>query len=193
MITKFENYVNEEFEFKSDDFLTGIGDKFSDKLFSKMKYSIHYPLLKYIERKVSKLSDEEKLNTIGKIAHNLDLIFSPLNSLIAGLLGSLGLLVFTGMQVSDTECYIYFVCWFLYAKMSKEYRLLAKKSYQKIKNEYIEKYQINKNQEDDPYEEEEWEDDNISTSDKFRYKNKKFLSIYEDMPLIGLRKNKDVK
>jgi hypothetical protein len=213
MVTKFEDYINEEFQFKSSDLRKynkgdrWIGNnghgaprlkigKITDPLFSKIRYLLHYPILKYIENKVDKLSDEEKLKYLAEFSRKLDLYFSPMNSLsfmglFSGILSVLGL--FKLLDVDWNVLYIYCVTSYMYSSLNKEYRLLAKNIYKKIRNEYTEKY-LKDMELNDPLGEEQWEDNTLNKANDIRYKKKRnFLGDLEDFPMIGLHDKKDIR
>jgi hypothetical protein len=81
-----------------------------------------------------------------------------------------------------------------YSSLNKEYRLLAKKHYKKIKKKFLDNIDRVVNDKDDPYGEEQWydeEDDTVARADAIRY-NKRFKHL-EDMPFFGLHRRKDVE
>lgn len=126
------------------------------KIYNIFKKVITYPTIKYIERKIKNLSDEEKLLAIAKISNNLDKIFSPLNNLFASILMTLGLAIY---KADNTGLNIYLISIILYTCLSVENRKIARDQFKKIKDYYFKKkHNIDKMDISDPYGEEEWHD-----------------------------------
>jgi len=187
MITKFDIYINEKINWGK------IGDK-ADCFVDKISEFISWPIIKYTEKKVKNLSDEEKLIAIAKISNNIDKLFSPVkNLLFYTILASLAISkeIFIS-PVTYKEVYILFLVWILYTSLSKRYRLEAKSLYKKIKDFYVEKY-FHEEKKEDPYGEEDWynEMDIITKANQIRY-NKKYKHT-ENIPFIGLRDKKDIE
>jgi len=198
MIKDFDTFVNEELN------LANWGrksDELYDKIILKVKSFIRYPVIKYIEKKIEKVSDIKKLKIMAEVANKIDKGFSPINNLKIGafLFGTFATLDFLKtIEINYIELYIIFIVFAIYTKMSKEYRLLAKEYYRKIKEEYIKKYlnhSIDRNavKDIDPYGEDTWypEDAYVNYADEKRYKKK--YKFTEDMPFLGLRDKKDVE
>jgi hypothetical protein len=166
MNTRFYDFVNEEFQFKSSDLYDKREKgKIYDPLLSKLRYILHYPILKIIEKKVQNLSDDEKLNYIAEISNLL--------------------------KIDMNMLYVFFVVSYMYSSINKEYRLLAKNIYKKIKKEYTEKY-LKDMELIDPLGEEQWEDDTLSKSNNIRYRSKRRIDKdFENFPIIGLHDNAD--
>lgn len=186
MITQFDEYIKEEFKRRDNSIV--------NYLANKLKVTVNYPVVKYIERKIKNLSDEEKLMKIAKISNDLDRIFSPQSVALLGALISGIAFFIPGASKSHITIYIILTVVLLFNSLSKNYRLLAKDYFKKIKDAYIEKYlPENKAKEFDVYGEEDWGDDDeiISNANKIRY-DKKYFSFYEDVPLFGLGHRKDV-
>jgi hypothetical protein len=188
MIVNFDEFINEELNFKQ-----------------KIKDVVNYPIIKYIERKTKDMTDEEKLQKIAEIARKIDRIFSAPNSfhliyILAGIYTPIGLKYVTGDEDINYIFLIFVVTHILYNSLSKRYRLLAKDSYAKIRNEYVKKFI--KPSENDPYGEEHWdeeEEDVLRRSDDIRYRVIKngfyraFTKIMDDYPYIGLGKKRDIR
>jgi uncharacterized membrane protein len=190
MIYRFDEYIKEEFDFFDDVVM------FPIKYKKKIQKIIDWPVVKYIERKTKNLTEEEKILKIAKIANTLDKWFSPFNSVVGAAVFS-GISAVNAMMhiktqpVGMIEIYAMLTAIAAYGSLNKEYRLLAKKNYQKIKKVFIDN--ANKiGNDNDPYGEEQWfdEDNTIARADAIRY-NKRFKHL-EDMPWFGLHSKKDV-
>jgi len=174
-------------------------DQFILDLPNKIEKILSYPIIRYTEKQIKNLSDEEKLLFIAKMSNNIDKVFSPMKNFIFGALASLSLIIFrefitlNSTNTSFSDLYLYFVCLWVYTNMSKKYRLIAKNMFKKIKSTYMEKYKNDvENKDIDPYGEEDWEieDDVISKANKIRY-DKPYTEL-EKMPFFGLRNKRDV-
>lgn len=182
--------VNEKFNFFEDVVMFPIKHR------EKISRVIDWPIVKYIEKKTKNLTEEEKLMKIAQIANTLDRWFSPFNSLVGGMIffgiGSINaLLHLKTAPPGMLEVYGLLIATVAYSSLNKEYRLLAKKNYRKIRKEFIENIDKIENVAD-PYGEEQWydEEDIIARADATRY-NKRFKHL-EDMPYIGLHHRKDI-
>lgn len=192
MIKTFDEFLNEKINWGK------IGDK-ADELTDRFIGLLDYPIIKYIERKVKNLSDEEKLMKIAEISNKIDKIFSPMKNLWFTMSTSFGFVfatfipkIFFKFSITEKYAYIYLLSFVIYTSLSKKYRLLAKQEYKKIKDVYTDKYLNRDPRHVDPYGEEDWNDNDeiISRANNIRY-DKKYKDA-EDVPFIGLRHNKDI-
>lgn len=181
MITRYEEFINEEFNFIETS--KKILKKIDDMAISVVDRRV----AKYIQKKVEGMTDEEKLLEISKISDKIsNKYFSLKNSFLFLGLSSLSMLAteLPGFyQWKWNDMYVWFFVNFLYIKLNKKFRIVARDNYEKIREEYIKKYG-KQNIEVDPFSEEEWheKDSAISKSDHIMHRNRNNL---EDFPFFG--------
>jgi len=189
MITKYEEFINEEFNFKET------AAKALSKLDNFVSGLISNPVKKYIDRKVAGMSDEEKLIEIAKIARKIDKIFSVKNSIYSIIGGDFVLIMMQFTHFYDVKVNDHYLLWIIlvaYNSMNKEFRKSAKSNYDKIREFYIRKYR-KFNLEDDPFGEEDWFDKKgteelnpVGKSDSIRFDGRDGFSPFERVPFIGI-------
>jgi len=144
-----------------------------------------------IAKKLEMLSDEEKLNKIAKLANLMDKAVPPLRLIFNFLsFGFAGALITSDYE--HPSFFVYYIAMFtsiLFNSMGKKLQLFSRSYYDKIRAIMVTKYNFNINKMDlDPFDEEEWLNDEKSDYDKLDSR----IKCADDVRYKGVKKNRPI-